>query len=206
MSLSLPRPGGSATLAPCPGTPVGEVSRGVSPELLDRLRRGEPRAFEDLVITHQHRVYGLALRMLGRPAEAEDVAQEVFLRAHRALAGFRGEARLSTWLHTIASRLCLTRLAERRQRGEPNDAALATMPDRQAGPEDHAARGELAAALQAALDGLEAERRLVVLLRDVEGLAYEEIAAALDLPVGTVRSRLHRARAELRERLDGFVR
>ena len=80
------------------------------------------------------------------------------------------------------------------------------MPDHQAGPEDHAARGELAAALQAALDGLEAERRLVVLLRDVEGLAYEEIAAALDLPVGTVRSRLHRARAELRERLDGFVR
>jgi RNA polymerase sigma-70 factor (ECF subfamily) len=185
---------------------VGERPPEESPDLLGRLRRGEPGAFEDLVIAHQHRVYGLALRMLGRPAEAEDVAQEVFFRAHRGLAGFRGDARLSTWLHTICSRLCLTRLAERRQRGDPDDTALATLADGRAGPEEHAARGELATALQAALDRLDPERRLVVLLRDVEGLAYEEIAAALDLPVGTVRSRLSRARAELRERLDAFVR
>jgi RNA polymerase sigma-70 factor (ECF subfamily) len=80
------------------------------PEFLRRLRAGEMRAFEELVIAYQHRVFGVALRMLGNAAEAEEMAQEVFLRAHRALGDFRGEAKLSTWLYTIASRLCLTRL------------------------------------------------------------------------------------------------
>jgi RNA polymerase sigma-70 factor (ECF subfamily) len=181
-------------------------SREERPGLLARLRAAEPRAFEELVIAYQHRVYGLALRMLGRAAEAEDAAQEVFLRVHRALGGFRGESRLSTWLHAIASRVCLTRLAERRRRGEPDGAALQDLPDGGADPEGAAARGELEAALSAALDALEPERRVVVVLRDVEGLSYQEIAAALAVPVGTVRSRLSRARAELRVRLDRFVR
>src|ERR671925_2445868 len=99
------------------------------PGLLERLRAEEPRAFEELVITHQHRVFGVALRMLGNRAEAEDIAQETFLRAHRALGEFRGEARLSTWLYAIASRLCLNRLASaprRLERGD--DAALLRLP------------------------------------------------------------------------------
>ena len=79
--------------------------------LLGRLRTGDGRAFEELVLTYQHRVFGVALRMLGNAAEAEEIAQEVFLRAHRGLADFRGDARLSTWLYAIASRLCLNRLA-----------------------------------------------------------------------------------------------
>src|SRR5437762_14312508 len=79
--------------------------------LVDRLRRGDPRAFEDLVRAYQHRVFGVALRMLGNRAEAEEVAQEVFLRVHKAIDDFRGEAKLSTWLYAIASRLCLNRLA-----------------------------------------------------------------------------------------------
>src|SRR5438876_7816490 len=81
------------------------------PGLLERLRAGEPRAFEELVTVYQHRVFGVALRMLGSRAEAEEIAQEVFLRAYRALADFRGDARLGTWLYGIASRLCLNRLA-----------------------------------------------------------------------------------------------
>src|SRR6185436_20364273 len=81
------------------------------PGLLARLRRGDPRAFEELVIAYQHRVFGVALRMLGSRAEAEEAAQEVFLRAHRAIADFRGDAKLSTWLYAIASRLCMNRLA-----------------------------------------------------------------------------------------------
>src|SRR6266404_2378518 len=80
-------------------------------DLVGRLRAGDPRAFEDLVRIHQHRVFGVALRMLGSRAEAEDIAQEVFLRVHRAMRDFRGEARLSTWLYGIASNLCLNRLA-----------------------------------------------------------------------------------------------
>src|SRR5207249_3301767 len=99
------------------------------PGLLERLRAGEPRAFEELVIAYQHRVFGVALRMLGSRAEAEEIAQETFLRAHRALPEFRGEARLSTWLYAIASRLCLNRLASadrRLVRGD--DETLAAAP------------------------------------------------------------------------------
>src|SRR6266850_2279393 len=132
------------------------------PGLLERLRAGDPRAFEELVIAYQHRVFGVALRMLGSRAEAEEIAQEVFLRAYRAIGEFRGEARLGTWLYGIASRLCLKRLASQ-------------------------------------------DRRLVLVLRDVEGLSYEEIAETLAIDPGTVRSRLHRARLQLKEKLERFA-
>ena len=132
------------------------------PGLLGRLRAGDARAFEELVIAYQHRLFGVALRMLGSRAEAEEIAQEVFLRAYRAIGEFRGEARLGTWLYGIASRLCLNRLAS---------------PD----------------------------RRLVLVLRDVEGLSYEEIAETLAIDPGTVRSRLHRARLQLKEKLERFA-
>src|SRR3990167_1800599 len=99
---------------------------GDDPRFLERLGAGEPRAFEELVITYQHRVFGVALRMLGNRAEAEEVAQEAFVRAHRALGAFRGDAKLSTWLYAITSRLCLNRLAsgERRMARQGEDALL----------------------------------------------------------------------------------
>jgi RNA polymerase sigma-70 factor, ECF subfamily len=96
--------------------------------VLERLRAGDPRAFEDLVTVYQHRVFAVAYRMLGSRAEAEEAAQEVFLRAHRGLAEFRGEAKLSTWLFAITSRLCLSRLASgaaRIERARDNETALA---------------------------------------------------------------------------------
>src|SRR5213592_5245832 len=89
---------------------------GGDPRLVDRLRRGDPRAFEELVIAYQHRVFGVALRMLRNRGEAEEIAQEVFLRVHRAVGEFRGEAKLSTWLYAITSRLCLNRLASAERR------------------------------------------------------------------------------------------
>jgi RNA polymerase sigma-70 factor (ECF subfamily) len=162
-------------------------------------------AFEDLVIQYQHRVFGVAVRMLGNRAEAEEVAQEVFLRVHRGLATFRGDAKLSTWLYAITSRLCLTHLAsaERRTRraGEPELLQLQDPAD----PRSHAERHELEAALRRAIAELPDERRIVVVLREFEGLAYEDIAEALGIELGTVRSRLHRARQELREKLEKFV-
>src|SRR5262245_15836544 len=113
-------------------------------QLVDRLRRGDPRAFEELVIAHQHRVFGVALRMLGSRAEAEEAAQEVFLRAHQAITDFRGDAKLSTWLYAIASRLCLNRLAsgERRllREGEETLARIPAGPARRAGRLDPSAR------------------------------------------------------------------
>lgn len=171
-----------------------------------RLRAGEPGAFEELVRGYQHRVFSVALRMLGSAAEAEEVAQEVFLRVHRSVGEFRGEAKLSTWLYAIASRLCLNRLAtpERRmmRRGEET---LLRLQAPTAGPGAVLERRELEAALSRAIAELPEDRRIVVVLRDLEGLSYEEIAAALDLEPGTVRSRLHRARMDLKDKMERFL-
>ena len=101
----------AGTSTPRYGLTVREAEAGDAPRFLARLRAGETAAFEELVITYQHRVFGVALRMLGNAAEAQEVAQEAFLRAHRGLAEFRGDAKLSTWLYAITSRLCLTRLS-----------------------------------------------------------------------------------------------
>ena len=184
----------------------GQGEAGGETALVARLRSGEPRAFEELVISHQHRVFGVALRMLGNAAEAEEVAQETFLRAHRAVAAFRGDAKLSTWLYGIASRLCLNRLGtgERRMTrgGEKELGRLtATAPD----PAADLERSEVEQALHRAIAELPEERRIVVVLRDLEGLSYEDIAAALDLELGTVRSRLHRARMDLKDKLERFL-
>jgi RNA polymerase sigma-70 factor (ECF subfamily) len=174
--------------------------------LLARLRAGESRAFEELVTRYQHRIFGVALRMLGSRAEAEEVAQDTFLRAHRALGEFRGEARLGTWLYAIASRLCLNRLASGPRRHERSDElALSRIP---AADDDAVAaleRDELQAALHEAIAALPEDRRIVVVLRDLEGLSYEEIGEVLGLPLNTVRTRLHRARGDLKSKLERWL-
>src|SRR6267142_122761 len=121
------------------------------PGLLERLRAGDARAFEELVIAYQHRVFGVALRMLGSRAEAEEIAQEVFLRAYRAIGEFRGEARLGTWLYGIASRLCLNRLASPDRRLARGDEALADVAAAAPDAASAAERAELDAALRAAI-------------------------------------------------------
>jgi len=175
-------------------------------EFLRRLRTGETLAFEEMVRTYQHRVFGVALRMLGNTGEAEEVAQEAFLRAHRSLSEFRGDAKLSTWLYAITSRLCLTRLSSGERsmirQGEDTVVRLAYEAD---GPDVVLEHAELESALHRAIAELPDDRRIVVVLRDMEGLSYEEIAEALELPAGTVRSRLHRARLDLKEKLERFL-
>ena len=157
-------------------------------------------------MAYQHRVYGVALRMLGRRAEAEDVAQETFLRAYRSVKEFRGEAKLSTWLYAITSRLCLNRLASPAyQRTRHDDDLLSRVPDDTEDVAGHVERREREAAVHAAIADLDHDRRLVLVLADLEGLAYEEIAEALGVPIGTVRSRLHRARMDLKTRLEKLL-
>jgi len=173
--------------------------------LVARIRAGDTRAFEELVSAYQHRIFAVAQRMLGNVAEAEEIAQEVFLRVHRSIADFRGEARLSTWLYAITSRLCLNRLTsgERRLRRDDTDAL-----ERAPGDGDAAAlleRSEVESALRDAIAGLPEERRIVVVLRDLEGLSYEEISEVLALEPGTVSSRLHRARMDLKAKLERFL-
>jgi RNA polymerase sigma-70 factor (ECF subfamily) len=176
------------------------------PGFLDRLRAGEASAFEELVTTYQHRVFGVALRMLGNVAEAQDVAQEAFLRAHRGLAEFRGDAKLSTWLYAITSRLCLNHFSSGERRlARHGEETLLRLSDEHGGPDAALERSELETALGRAIAELPEERRIVVVLRDLEGLAYEEIAQVLDLELGTVRSRLHRNRADLKDKMERFL-
>ena len=171
--------------------------------LVDGLRRGDDAAFEALVRMAQHRIFGIAMRMLGDRAEAEEVAQEVFLRVHRAAREFRGDSKLSTWLYAIASRLCLARLVRPERRARIVDPeSVPEIPDAGADPSARLETAELRTALERCIQELDEERRIVVVLRDVHGLPYEEIAAALGIELGTVRSRLHRARAELKDRLE----
>jgi RNA polymerase sigma-70 factor (ECF subfamily) len=174
--------------------------------LLARLRTGDPQAFEALVSIYQHRVFGVALRMLSSRAEAEEIAQETFLRAHRALGEFRGEARLGTWLYAIASRLCLNRLASGpRQHERSDETTLRLWPAEGVDAVAALEQRERQAALHEAIGSLPEERRIVVVLRDLEGLAYDEIAEVLGLPVNTVRSRLHRARLDLKAKLERWL-
>jgi RNA polymerase sigma-70 factor (ECF subfamily) len=174
--------------------------------VLDRLRSGDPRAFEELVTSFQHRVFAVAYRMLGSRAEAEDAAQEVFLRIHKGIGAFRGDAALSTWIYAITSRVCLNRLGSVEGRlardREGDDDTVLRVPSDHVGPAAAAERREIEQALHRAIAELPEDRRIVVVLRDLEGLSYEDIAAALELPLNTVRTRLHRARMDLKDKLE----
>lgn len=183
--------------------------------LVNRAQAGDVRAFEALVRRHERWVFTLALRMVGNRGDAEDVAQEVFLKAYRGLSGFRGGSRFSTWLYAIASHHCLNHLAARDsrarraersagspagRRGEP-PSALDRVADATPGPDAVLERRELRRMIQHELLQLAEHHRIVLILRDIQGMSYEAIAATLGVELGTVRSRLHRARMELKARL-----
>lgn len=188
------------TLAAIRSTPSPE------PELdeltLARAQRGDDRACRELVVRYQKPVFALLGRMLvTRRPVVEDLAQETFLRVFRALPTFSpsGPARLSTWILTIATRLALDELRRRPPQTEPLTAEVATI----AGPDADAQRRAVAAAITRAVADLSADHRAIFLLREYHGLEYDEIARALDLDPGTVKSRLSRARAALRDALAG---
>ena len=170
-------------------------------ELVARARQGDEAAFEQLVRRHQRYVFNLAYRVLGDYAEAEDMTQEAFVRAWRGLPGFRGQARFTTWLYRIVHNLCLNRLPGLRRellQVELLEEVLSSSAPSL--PELFEAR-ERTAFLHTELDRLPEKYRLVLTLRYLQGLSYAEIAAALDVPMGTVKTHLHRARRLLMERL-----
>ena len=174
--------------------------------LLDRSRRGDREAFAALVDRYQDPLYTMALRLLGSPADAADVVQETFTRAFTNLPTLRG-ASVRGWLFRVA--LNCGRDVQRRQTRRPtrpledDEGRVLELPDPSAGPEASALGRERAAAVRAALGELPADFRTVVVLRDVNDLSYEEIAEALSLPLGTVKSRLSRARSLLAASLRG---
>lgn len=179
--------------------------------LVRKLRERDEKAFREIVETYGDRVYNLTYRMLGNREEAEDVSQEVFITVFKSIEQFRGDSKLSTWLYRIAVNHCKNRikyLARRhdRDQSEYDEEALreqaagaATAPNPSPRPDKQLEGVELEQIMQRCIAQLEEEHRLVIVLRDVEDLSYEEICAITNLPTGTVKSRLHRARLALKK-------
>jgi len=197
-----------------PGTPDQATDDSA---LVERSQRGDLAAFDHLVLQHQEVVFAVALRMLGNADEAQEVAQDAFVRAFRGIGTFRREAKFSTWLIAITMNLCRNRRRWwARRRGvivasldDPIETGEGTVgrevADPAPGPGETAARAEFQQYLLKALQTLEEPFRRVIVLRDIQGHSYEEIAQMLHCQVGTVKSRINRARLQLRALLDGHV-
>ena len=198
-------------------SPQAVISDG---ELVRRAKEGDKSAFDAIMQRYEREVITVAYRMLGQYEDAVELAQDAFCRAYRALPGFREEAAFRTWLYRITLNLVLHRrrwyarhrVSQTVSMDEPADPAGEEDPmgqriaDPAPGPREEAAQSELRAKISAALEQLPALFRTVVVLRDVKGLSYEEVAGICGERVGTVKSRLHRARAMLRERLGGRLK
>lgn len=172
--------------------------------ILVRAKRGELDAFEELVRRYEKRVYAVALRSSGSPEDAADIVQEVFLRAWRSIESFRGDSGFSTWLFRITMNLCVD--FARHKQAQPQTQSIVDeeenerqVPDTAPTPEEHLENRELGRELAAALEEISEEHRRIVLLRDVSGMSYTEIADVLEISEGTVKSRLSRARIALRK-------
>ncbi|MBQ9980088.1 MAG: sigma-70 family RNA polymerase sigma factor [Oscillospiraceae bacterium] len=173
--------------------------------LVKKAARGDIDAFSELVRLHENRIYSLCLRMMGNPEDAQDAAQEAFIKAWEKLSTFRGDSAFSTWLYRLASNLCLDMIAARNRRAASSlsdeDGSFLDTPDTAPLPQEELERRERLGALKAAMDTLPDEARTMLILREGQGLSYEEIGQVLNLPPGTVKSRLFRAREKLREEL-----
>jgi len=178
--------------------------------LVRRVQRGDKGAFDALVLKYQHKVVKLVMRYVRSPAEAEDIAQEAFIKAYRALPQFRGDSAFYTWLYRIAINTAKNAVVSRDR--SPIDFELDLQnPDESyemhgrlkdsETPEALAMTDEIRATVNSAIDALPEDLRTAIVLRELEGLSYEEIAATMDCPVGTVRSRIFRAREAIDKRL-----
>jgi RNA polymerase sigma-70 factor (ECF subfamily) len=169
--------------------------------LVAQARQGDQAAFEQLVRRHQQYVFNVAYRVLNDTAEAEDATQEAFVRAWRGLPGFRGQSRFTTWLYRIVYNLCLNRLPKLRRELLQIEPLEDVLDDAAPSPPDIFETQEQMAFLHAELERMPEKYRLVLSLRYLEHMSYEEVAAALNAPLGTVKTHIHRARGLLVDRV-----
>ena len=186
--------------------------------LIGRLKERDEQAFNEIVRLYGDKEFSLVYRMIGNRAEAEDIAQEVFITVFKTIDGFRGEAKFSTWLLRVAANQCKNRikyLARRATDPEGLDGAdgagpevpqMAPLSGQISRPDALMEAAELDGLMQQAIAGLDEEQRLLVVLRDVEEMSYEELVEVTGLPEGTIKSRLHRARMAIKEWLDRHTR
>jgi RNA polymerase sigma-70 factor, ECF subfamily len=180
--------------------------------LIERLIQRDEQAFNKLVKAYEGRIFGLMLRMIGSRAEAEDLAQEVFVQVFKAIGSFRGESKLSTWIYRIAINLCKNRSKYLRVRHAGNEEELDSVNEQVgpttayrptvadvARPDDMVEGKEVEHIVRRAIFELDPSFRECLVLRDIEDLSYDEIGAITGLPEGTVKSRIHRARGQLKE-------
>ena len=204
-------------VAPAAPVELCEARPRAEAEFIERLKRGDAAAFEELVTERSGEIYGLLFRLTENAEEARDLTQETFLRAFQSIDRFRGEADLRTWIYRIAINQARNRWRwwRRRRReltvsldatqGDSSQTLLATLTESAANPEQETLAHEREVALRAALGKLGQSYREAVILRDIEGFTYEEIATTLEINVGTVKSRLARGRQELRRKLEGSL-
>lgn len=172
---------------------------------IERVLNGDANAFEHLVHAYEKTVYNLALRSLGNQQDAEDVTQEAFLKAYRSLSSFRGDSKFSVWLYRIVSNLCLDQLRARQRRpvqsltveDDEGEIGELEISDEHFSPEKLLDRKLTRESVQRGLASLPGESRQILLLRELQGMSYEEIGEALDMEPGTVKSRIFRARKKL---------
>lgn len=183
-----------------------------------RLVARDETAFNELVLLFERRVHALALRMLGRKADAEEVTQDVFVQVFRNVDGFRGDAKLSTWIFRVAVNLCKNRMKYDARRGGRRhedvdglgetrtlEGAIGVSVGGVSRPDAVAEERQLVDLVREAMDALDPRHRELLVLRDVEDLSYEEVAEVTGLSLGTVKSRIHRGRVELREKLERLL-
>jgi RNA polymerase sigma-70 factor, ECF subfamily len=173
--------------------------------LIRQFKAGDPSTFERIVKTYQDRIYNLCYYLLGNPQDAEDAAQDVFIKAFRNLKGFRPEASLYTWLYRIGVNTCLDQKKKLRPEPLKNESQAEGLASTEPSPERRYQSKEIGQAINSALEQLSKNSRAVIVLKEIEGLPYEEIAEVLNTSVGTIKSRLSRAREELRRLLRGKV-
>jgi RNA polymerase sigma-70 factor (ECF subfamily) len=182
-------------------------------ELVERVQRGDSAAFDALVRKYQHRVIGLIGRYVHDWSECQDIAQEVFMRAYRALGNFRGDAQFSTWLHRIAVNTAKNHLVAQNRRPPTDDIDVMDAEQFDPSfrlrdtdtPEHELLRQEVERTVMEAVNRLPGELRDAITLREVEGLSYDEIAERMGCPIGTVRSRIFRAREAIDEELKPLL-
>ena len=182
-------------------------------ELVRRVQRGDSAAFDLLVRKYQHRITGLIGRYIADWSECQDVAQEAFLRAYRAIGNFRGDAQFYTWLHRIAVNTAKNHLVAHNRRPPTDDIVVADAEQFESGlrlrdndtPERELMRQQLEQTVLRAVEDLPPELRDAITFREVEGMSYEEIAERMDCPIGTVRSRIFRAREAIDERMKPLL-
>ncbi len=174
--------------------------------LAQRIQAGDRQAFATLLDAYETRVYRLALRFTGSIPDAEDLTQDIFLAVYKGMAFFRGDSALGTWIYRIAMNHCLEYRRKRRLESVPYDSELTlTSTDWREDPEKAAGKREVSEKVEAAINCLSPLHRDVVVLHELQGMTYQEVAVTLNVPVGTVKSRLSNAFRRLRELLGGYV-